>query len=280
MGDAAEFSVDAYPGETFHGKVESLSPATGARFALLPPDNATGNFTKVVQRVPVRIAVDSTRRPTSPDPLRPGMSVDVARSDRPPVREQSYRSRYCRVRDDGAATRGSRVSDAHPGTCDPSDRGMLCSVTFQRKLLFGFSLMVLPALLVGAEAIRSNALERRALTGAGREHGAHPHLRRAGDRDVRPERAGLALSQRARSDRPPGVHADRPGGGLLAGSLARRSSGRRRWRWPMASAGIQRQIVAVADSVFRSGRRGPPRGGATGSPSASSRAGCSPRSPR
>jgi membrane fusion protein (multidrug efflux system) len=75
VGDAAEFSVDAYPGATFHGKVESLSPATGARFALLPPDNATGNFTKVVQRVPVRIAVDGTADPARP--LRPGMSVDV-----------------------------------------------------------------------------------------------------------------------------------------------------------------------------------------------------------
>jgi membrane fusion protein (multidrug efflux system) len=75
VGDEAEFSVDAYPGRTFHGKVESLSPATGARFALLPPDNATGNFTKVVQRVPVRVAVDNTADPAHP--LRPGMSVDV-----------------------------------------------------------------------------------------------------------------------------------------------------------------------------------------------------------
>jgi membrane fusion protein, multidrug efflux system len=75
VGDEAEFTVDAYPGRTFHGKVESLSPATGARFALLPPDNATGNFTKVVQRVPVRIAVDNTADPAHP--LRPGMSVDA-----------------------------------------------------------------------------------------------------------------------------------------------------------------------------------------------------------
>ena len=75
VGDRAEFTVDAYPGRSFEGRVESLSPATGARFALLPPDNATGNFTKVVQRVPVRIAVDQL--PGSPVPLRPGMSVDV-----------------------------------------------------------------------------------------------------------------------------------------------------------------------------------------------------------
>lgn len=74
-GDPVEFTVDAYPGRTFSGKVESLSPATGARFSLLPPDNATGNFTKVVQRVPVKIAVDATGDSTHP--LRPGMSVDV-----------------------------------------------------------------------------------------------------------------------------------------------------------------------------------------------------------
>jgi membrane fusion protein (multidrug efflux system) len=75
VGDRATFTVDAYPGREFEGRVESLSPATGARFALLPPDNATGNFTKVVQRVPVRIAVDQPS--SAPVPLRPGMSVDV-----------------------------------------------------------------------------------------------------------------------------------------------------------------------------------------------------------
>jgi len=75
VGDRARFTVDAYPGRQFEGRVESLSPATGARFALLPPDNATGNFTKVVQRVPVRIAVDQPSG--APIPLRPGMSVDV-----------------------------------------------------------------------------------------------------------------------------------------------------------------------------------------------------------
>jgi len=74
-GDAATFTVDAYPGHTFHGVVESVSPATGARFALLPPDNATGNFTKVVQRVPVRVAVTDTALAALP--LRPGLSADV-----------------------------------------------------------------------------------------------------------------------------------------------------------------------------------------------------------
>jgi membrane fusion protein (multidrug efflux system) len=75
VGDHAEFTVDAYPGRKFAGRVESLSPATGAKFALLPPDNATGNFTKVVQRVPVKIAVEQPTQ--SAVPLRPGMSVDV-----------------------------------------------------------------------------------------------------------------------------------------------------------------------------------------------------------
>jgi membrane fusion protein (multidrug efflux system) len=74
-GNPVEFTVDAYPGVKFHGKVESVAPATGARFALLPPDNATGNFTKVVQRVPVRIAVDGAQDPAHP--LRPGMSVEA-----------------------------------------------------------------------------------------------------------------------------------------------------------------------------------------------------------
>ncbi|MFI5371048.1 MAG: HlyD family secretion protein [Candidatus Eisenbacteria bacterium] len=72
-GDHAVITVDSYPGRRFAAHVESLSPATGARFSLLPPDNATGNFTKVVQRIPVRLRLD---RPNDPArPLRPGMSV-------------------------------------------------------------------------------------------------------------------------------------------------------------------------------------------------------------
>ena len=72
-GDSADVTVDAYKGLHFRGHVESLSPATGAKFSLLPPDNATGNFTKVVQRIPVRIRLDSAMDPAHP--LRPGMSV-------------------------------------------------------------------------------------------------------------------------------------------------------------------------------------------------------------
>src|SRR4029079_10205362 len=74
-GDGVEVEVDTYPGRKFAGKVESISAATGARFSLLPPDNATGNFTKVVQRIPVRIRLDpGADRDHS---LRPGMSAVV-----------------------------------------------------------------------------------------------------------------------------------------------------------------------------------------------------------
>ena len=73
VGQSVTVDVDSYPGCDVEGKVESLGAATGARFALLPPDNATGNFTKVVQRVPVRIAV--TKGCGDGRPLLPGLSV-------------------------------------------------------------------------------------------------------------------------------------------------------------------------------------------------------------
>ena len=73
-GQAAHFTLDAYPGVELEGDVQSLSGATGARFTLLPPDNATGNFTKVVQRVPVRIRVHEVPKNVE---LRPGMSVEL-----------------------------------------------------------------------------------------------------------------------------------------------------------------------------------------------------------
>src|ERR1700710_1008995 len=62
-----------FPGEVVHGHVDSIAPASGQEFALLPPDNATGNFTKVVQRIPVRIALDTGSNASIE--LRPGMSV-------------------------------------------------------------------------------------------------------------------------------------------------------------------------------------------------------------
>jgi membrane fusion protein (multidrug efflux system) len=70
-GQGVEVEIDTYPGRVFHGHVDSLAPASGQEFALLPPDNATGNFTKVVQRIPVKIQLDGDVA----DVLRPGMSV-------------------------------------------------------------------------------------------------------------------------------------------------------------------------------------------------------------
>jgi membrane fusion protein, multidrug efflux system len=69
-GQPVDIDVDMFPGKPVHGHVDSLAPASGQEFALLPPDNATGNFTKVVQRIPVKIALDA-----SSVELRPGMSV-------------------------------------------------------------------------------------------------------------------------------------------------------------------------------------------------------------
>ena len=72
VGDIAEIRVDEYPGKVFSGKVVEIAPASGSQFALLPPDNATGNFTKVVQRITVKIALDDPNIATE---LRPGLSV-------------------------------------------------------------------------------------------------------------------------------------------------------------------------------------------------------------
>ena len=72
IGDAAEVRIDQYPGQVLHGKVLEIAPASGSQFSLLPPDNATGNFTKVVQRIPVKIALDDSAFAAT---LRPGLSV-------------------------------------------------------------------------------------------------------------------------------------------------------------------------------------------------------------
>jgi membrane fusion protein (multidrug efflux system) len=75
IGQKVDISVDAFSDSTFHGEIESFSGATGAKFSLLPPDNATGNFVKVVQRVPVRIKIDADSSLVKL--LRAGMSADV-----------------------------------------------------------------------------------------------------------------------------------------------------------------------------------------------------------
>ncbi|HWA80840.1 MAG TPA: HlyD family secretion protein [Acetobacteraceae bacterium] len=85
-GQKVTLSVDTFPGHEFHGTVESLSPGSGSQFALLPPENATGNFTKIVQRVPVKIALSAD------DPmvnaLRPGLSVEATVNTAPPAADE------------------------------------------------------------------------------------------------------------------------------------------------------------------------------------------------
>ena len=73
QGQPVDIAVDMFPGELVHGHVDSIAPASGQEFALLPPDNATGNFTKVVQRIPVKIALSGDNGARIE--LRPGMSV-------------------------------------------------------------------------------------------------------------------------------------------------------------------------------------------------------------
>jgi len=75
VGQQAEIRVDTFPGHTLRGHLQAFSPASGAEFALLPPDNATGNFTKVVQRIPVKIVIDDADGLA--DRLVPGMSVEA-----------------------------------------------------------------------------------------------------------------------------------------------------------------------------------------------------------
>ena len=72
-GQRAIVKADVMPGHEFHGTIASVAPATGAQFSVLPPENATGNFTKIVQRVPVRIVLDA--KDATPGTLRPGLSV-------------------------------------------------------------------------------------------------------------------------------------------------------------------------------------------------------------
>lgn len=74
IGDTAEIRIDVYPGQVIQGRVLQIAPASGSQFALLPPDNATGNFTKVVQRVPVKIGLNNSALTSQ---LRPGLSAVV-----------------------------------------------------------------------------------------------------------------------------------------------------------------------------------------------------------
>ncbi|HEY6011260.1 MAG TPA: HlyD family secretion protein, partial [Nitrospirota bacterium] len=96
-GQPVDIAVDAYPGVVFRGHVDSMQAGTGAVFSLLPPQNASGNFVKVVQRVPVKILIDSD--PDAAHPLRPGLSVypSVAIKEAP-GKEQTAGVRHGEVR--------------------------------------------------------------------------------------------------------------------------------------------------------------------------------------
>ena len=102
-GQTVDIAVDMFPGQVVHGHVDSIAPASGQEFALLPPDNATGNFTKVVQRIPVKIALQ--RDNDSPVELRPGMSVI------PTIETKSQ----ARTREAAAASKVSNTSSG--GSC-------------------------------------------------------------------------------------------------------------------------------------------------------------------
>ena len=83
VGQSATVELDAFPGRALKARVDSFAPASGATFALLPPDNATGNFTKIVQRVPVKLVLDPSQMTDIADRVVPGMSASVSVDLRP-----------------------------------------------------------------------------------------------------------------------------------------------------------------------------------------------------
>ena len=76
-GQPVEIKFDAFRGRVFSGHVDSISPASGSQFTLLPPDNATGNFTKIVQRIPVKISLDAESLKGYESQITPGLSAEV-----------------------------------------------------------------------------------------------------------------------------------------------------------------------------------------------------------
>ncbi|WP_454887547.1 HlyD family secretion protein [Sphingomonas oryzagri] len=119
IGQPATIIVDAIGGDELHGRVESFSPGTGSQFAILPPQNATGNFTKVVQRVPVRIAIEAG--PEARKVLVPGLSVEVtvdtigAKEDRHRFKEEARRTEDRAAQEHKAAIERDRAAD-RPGS--------------------------------------------------------------------------------------------------------------------------------------------------------------------
>jgi membrane fusion protein (multidrug efflux system) len=126
-GQPAEVFADAVPGVVFRGRLQSLSPATGAQFSILPPENATGNFTKVVQRVPVRILLDGDGAEFGK--LRPGLSV-VARVDE----RQSPDGPVDGRQNTGSATDKRQGVRAHDDRAATADRNHMLPVTYFRDV--------------------------------------------------------------------------------------------------------------------------------------------------
>jgi membrane fusion protein, multidrug efflux system len=119
-GQAVEIAVDMFPGQLVRGHVDSIAPASGQEFALLPPDNATGNFTKVVQRIPVKIALDDGSN--SLIALRPGMSVipTIETRNAPPSHQASGASKISNKVSSNTSLNGSCYVQSHPVSLDRS----------------------------------------------------------------------------------------------------------------------------------------------------------------
>ena len=119
-GQAVEIAVDMFPGQLVHGHVDSIAPASGQEFALLPPDNATGNFTKVVQRIPVKIALDDGSN--SLIALRPGMSVipTIETRNAAPRHQASAASKISSTISANTSFNGSCHVQSHPVSLDRS----------------------------------------------------------------------------------------------------------------------------------------------------------------
>ena len=149
VGQAARVTVDAFPGAVLNGRVDSWSPASGAQFALLPPDNATGNFTKVVQRIPVKIALEPD--PALGDLLRPGMSVIATIDTSSAARRRSRRG-------EGGAVSASAISAEATASnaamravghtlCSPADRAAQHRPVIATRPLIGILAVLLGAVI-------------------------------------------------------------------------------------------------------------------------------------
>jgi membrane fusion protein (multidrug efflux system) len=114
-GQTVLVAADVLPGQVFRGRVASLAPATGAVFSVLPAENATGNFTKIVQRVPVRVVLDGDA--SALGQLRPGLSVvanvDMRSAEAPRLAEQSAATEHAASAEHPVAT-GYRAAIEHP----------------------------------------------------------------------------------------------------------------------------------------------------------------------